>query len=200
MIRSPITSLMSVSPAALLLTHCFLPHGLLWNRCMKMLPPQSLCTCSPFLNFSPSRCPDAFSTYFRSLLNYHSLNEGFPDQSFGKLKNPHIHLHILSSFTPLFFTIKLIPIKHIVFLLSFLVPSSEISSSAVSFCLNFYFYFYVCSRLVVFLHLGKVIFNRGCPMGPSSTPPSCHSRDRNQLVPQIVLTCVCRPSSTAVGS
>ena len=35
----------------------------------------------------------------------------------------------------------------------------------------------------MFLDLGEVALSRGCPMCPSSSVPSCHSRARDQLVP-----------------
>ena len=74
--------------------------------------------------------------------------------------------------------------RHSLVLLGFyLVPLSGTYSSVVSFCLNFYLYFYVCGRLVMFLSLGEVTLSRGCPMYPSSTLPSRHLVARDQLVP-----------------
>ena len=53
----------------------------------------------------------------------------------------------------------------------YLVPLSGTYFSAVSFCLNFYLYFYVCGRLVTFLNLGEVALCRGCPGVPAVYSP-----------------------------
>ena len=71
----------SPSPATLLLTHWILLHGLLCctrNECVKRLPPWGLGTYCFFLGLSFSRCPGVFKTYFRSLLQCHSLPSPLP--------------------------------------------------------------------------------------------------------------------------
>lgn len=61
---------------------------------------------------------------------------------------------------------------HLVVLLRFcLVPLSGTYYFSVSFCLNFYLHFYICSTLVTFLKLGEMAFYRGCPMCLSSNFP-----------------------------
>lgn len=52
---------------------------------------------------------------------------------------------------------------HLVLLGFYLVPSSEICSSAASLCLSFCLHVYVCSRLVTFLDLGEVALCRKHP-------------------------------------
>ena len=59
---------------------------------------------------------------------------------------------------------------HLVLLGFYLVPSSEICSSAASLCLSFCLHVYVCSRLVTFLDLGEVAFCRRCPVSQQCLP------------------------------
>ena len=48
--------------------------------------------------------------------------------------------------------------RHLVVLLGYyLFPSTGTYSSAISFCLNFYLYLYVCGRIVMFLPLGELV-------------------------------------------
>ena len=59
---------------------------------------------------------------------------------------------------------------HLVLLGFYLVPSSEICSSAASLCLSFCLHVYVCGRLVTFLDLGEVAFCRRCPVSQQCLP------------------------------
>ena len=74
------------------------------------------------------------------------------------------------------------PFCLVVLLRFYFVPLSETYSFAVSVCLNFYLYFYVYGRLVMFLVLGELALCRGCPMCSSSSLPCHHPRARFQLV------------------
>ena len=71
--------------------------------------------------------------------------------------------------------VKVFSPSHLVFLLGFYrIPSIGTYSSVPSFFFISYFYFYVFGRLVLFLHLGVVVFRRRQPMYPSSPLTSCH--------------------------
>ena len=74
---------------------------------------------------------------------------------------------------------------HFVPLLRFyIVPSS--GTSATSFCLSFYLYFYVSNRLVTFSNLVKMAFCRRHSMHPSIALPPNHQSCMLQMFPHKV--------------
>ena len=67
-----------------------------------------------------------------------------------------------------------------------LVPPSELYSSVTSFCVNYYFYFYLSDSVGTFLGLGEVALCRRYPRHPSPDP-----RARGHLIAWWCPTGIC---------